>query len=264
MMPFIMFLLLKIPTVLLGIIIILSYVLFSIAGLFIIRKFHKPQKLKLHNDVAGFIFATLGVIYAVLIAFLVVINWQDFDEAQKNVAREANYLASVYRDSTPLPATMRSELKNSLAHYVNSIIADEWPMMIKGERSPKTQEAQEKIWRLFSGYQPRNETQKIFFAEAIKKFNDACEMRRARLSQAISTIHPILYFVLVVGGLLTVSFTLFFGSENFVPQIIMTSMLAAMIALALFTIIVLDCPFTGDINVKPDVFKIILTTLLKS
>ncbi len=261
-MSFVMFLLLKIPTVPLGIIIVLSYVLFSIAGLVIIRKFHKPQKLKLHNDVAGFIFATLGVIYAVLLAFLVVINWQDFDEAQKNVAKEANYLASVYRDSTPLPAAFRSELKNNLVDYVNSIIADEWPIMIKGERSPKTQGTQERIWRLFSSYQPRNETQKIFFTEALKKLNDASEMRRARISQASSTIHPILYFVLLIGGLLTISFTLFFGSENFVPQIIMTSMLAAMIALTLFTIIVLDCPFAGDISVKPDVFKSILTTLL--
>ena len=263
-MPFIMYLLLKIPTVLLGILIVASYVLLSIAGLIIIRKFHRPQKLKLHNDVAGFIFSTLGVIYAVLIAFLIVINWQDFDEAQKNTAREANYLASVYRDSTPLPTALRSELKNSLADYVNSIIADEWPLMMKGERSPKTQAAQENIWRLFSGYQPGNETQKIFFAAAVKKLNDACEMRRIRISQATSTIHPLLYFVLIIGGLLTISFTLFFGSENFVPQIIMTSMLAAMIALTLFTIIVLDCPFTGEISVKPEVFRTILTSLLHS
>ena len=263
-MSFIMFLLLKIPTVLLGIIIVSTYVLLSIAGLFIIRKFHPPQKLKLHNDVAGFIFATLGVIYAVLIAFLVVITWQDFDEAQKNIAKEANYLASVYRDSSPLPAAIRNELKNNLADYVDSIVTDEWPTMIKGERSQKTQEAQEKIWRLFSNYRPQNETQKIFFAEAVKKLNDACEMRRTRLAQASSTIHPVLYFVLLIGGLMTISFTLFFGSENFVPQIIMTSMLAAMIALTLFTIIVLDCPFTGDISVQPDVFKIILKTLMSS
>jgi hypothetical protein len=36
-------------------------------GLYVIRAFHSPAKLKLHNDVAGFIFATIGVTYAVLL-----------------------------------------------------------------------------------------------------------------------------------------------------------------------------------------------------
>jgi cytochrome c556 len=263
-MSIIQLLLLKVPTVLLGIIIVVVYVLFSIIGLYVIRAFHPPQKLKLHNDVAGFIFATLGVIYAVLIAFLIIVTWQDFDQAQKNTAKEANYIASVYRDTSPMPAALRSELKNELADYVNYIINDEWSLMTKGERSLKVQQAQEKIWRLFSGFQPKNETQKIFFTEAVKKLNDACEMRRARILEASSVLHPVLYFILIVGGLMTIAFTMFFGTENFVPQLIMTSMLAAMIGLALFTIIALDCPYSGDISVKPDVFKTVLSTLMSS
>ena len=134
--------------------------------------------------------------------------------------------------------------------------------MSKGERSPKVQQAQDEIWRLFGSYTPKNETQKIFFAEAVKKMNDSCEMRRTRLLDAHSGIHPILYFVLIVGGILTVAFTLFFGTENFVPQLIMTSMLAAMIAIALFTVIALDYPFIGDISVKADIFRIVLKTLM--
>jgi hypothetical protein len=261
-MPFVQWLVLNIPTVVLGIIIVSLYVIFSIVGLYIIRKFHSPHKLKLHNDVAGFIFATLGVIYAVILAFLVVVTWQSYDEAEKNVTREANYIASVYRDTRPLSTSFHNELKKDLINYVNAIINDEWQIMSKGERSPKVQQAQDEIWRLFGSYTPKNETQKIFFAEAVKKMNDSCEMRRTRLLDAHSGIHPILYFVLIVGGILTVAFTLFFGTENFVPQLIMTSMLAAMIAIALFTVIALDYPFIGDISVKADIFRIVLKTLM--
>jgi uncharacterized protein (DUF983 family) len=136
--------------------------------------------------------------------------------------------------------------------------------MSKGERSPKVQQSQDEIWRLFSSYTPKNETQKIFFAESVKKLNDSCEMRRMRLLKANSGIHPILYFILIVGGIITVVFTLFFGTENFVPQLIMTSMLAAMIAIALFTVITLDYPFMGDISVNADIFKNVLKTLMSS
>jgi hypothetical protein len=44
----------------------------------------------------------------------------------------------------------------------------------------------------------------------------------------------------------------------------MVSLLAAMIAIILFTVISMDYPFTGDISITPDVFTHMLSTLLRS
>lgn len=263
-MSCIQWMLLHVPGFLLVVIIAAVYVSLSIIGLSIMKKFHSPAKLKKHNDVAGFIFATLGVTYAVLLSFIVVVTWQNFDEAHKNAAREANYIVSLYHNTRPLPPAFRSELKGHLVTYVQAIIEDEWPIMIKGEQSAQAQQAQDAIWKLYSRYRPTNETQKIFFMESVDKLNDACELRRARLLEAHLAIHPVIYFVLIVGGLITISFTVFFGTENFGPQLIMTSLLAAMIGIALSTVIILDFPFTGDISVTADVFKAVLATLLSS
>ena len=263
-MSFIQILLSVMPTPLLGLLLVLLYVSLSIVGLFVTRKFCPPHTFKPHNDVAGAIFATLGVIYAVLLAFLVVVSWQSFDEAGQNAAREANYLADLYRDSTPLPAAFRSELKIDLKNYVVSIVNDEWPVMASGRRALTVSAGQEKLWSLYAGFVPRGETEKVFFTESVRQLNEACEARRQRLLDAVSGLHGILYFVLIVGGLITLFYTLLFGTENFGPQIVMTSMLAAMIALALFTIMALDYPFSGDISIKPDVFRMVLSTLLNS
>jgi hypothetical protein len=257
-------LLLHIPSFLLVFIVAAVYIALSIVGLYVIRAFHSPAKLKQHNDVAGFIFATIGVTYAVLLSFIVVITWQNFDEAHKNAAREANDIVSLYHDTRPLSPAFRSDLRGDLIRYVNAIIEDEWPMMIRGEQSAEAQQAQDAIWRLYSRYRPTTETQKIFFAESINKLNEACELRRARLFEAHLAIHPVIYFVVIVGGLITIAFPLFFGTKNFVPQIIMTSLLAAMIGIVLSTIIILDFPFTGDISVKADVFTTVLATLIHS
>lgn len=257
-------LLLHIPSFLLVFIVAAVYIALSILGLYVIRAFHSPAKLKLHNDVAGFIFATIGVTYAVLLAFVVIITWQNFDEAHKSVSREANYIVSLYHDTRPLPASFRSELKSHLVTYVRAIIEEEWPIMIKGEQSAEAQQAQDAIWKLYSSYRPVNETQKIFFAESLNKLNEACELRRARLLEAHLAIHPVLYFVLIVGGLITIAFPLFFGTKNFVPHILMTALLAAIIGIVLSTIIILDFPYTGDISVTADVFKTVLSTLIHS
>jgi hypothetical protein len=254
--------LLHVPNFLIIVVIAAVYISLSIIGLYIMKKFHSPAKLKLHNDVAGFIFATLGVTYAVLLSFIVIITWQNFDEAYKNTTREADYIVALYHDTWPLPAAFRSELKGNLVTYVRTIIEDEWPIMTKGEQSAKAQQAQDAIWDLYGRYWPKTETQKIFFVESVEKLNEACELRRARLLEAHLAIHPVIYFVLIVGGLITIFFTVFFGTENFVLQIIMTSLLAAMIGMALSTVIILDFPFAGDISVKADIFQEVLATFI--
>jgi len=263
-MSFIQILLVHIPAWLFCLLMVVLYVSISITSLLIIRKFYPHYKCKLHNDIAGFIFATIGVIYAVLLAFIVVVTWQDFDKAQDVTINEANCIAALYRDSTPFPAGFRAELKSELTNYVKAIINEEWQMMAKGKRSSSVQKTQAELWELYGGFQPKSETQKIFFAESVKKLNQAAEMRRQRIVYASTGIHPILYFVLIVGSFITISFTMLFGTENIVPHLIMVSLLAAMIAIILFTVISMDYPFTGDISITPDVFTQMLSTLMKS
>jgi len=263
-MPFIQILLVHIPAWLFCLLMIVVYVTISITSLLIIRKYYPHQKCKLHNDIAGFIFATLGVIYAVLLAFIVVITWQDFDKAQDVTVHEANYIAALYRDSTPFPAEFRAELKSELTNYVKNIINEEWQMMAKGQRSASVQKIQAELWELYSGFQPKNETQKIFLAESVKKLNQAAEMRRQRIVYASTGINPLLYFVLISGSFITIAFTMLFGTENIIPHLIMTSLLAAMIAISLFTVMAMDYPFTGDISIKPDVFISMLSSLMSS
>jgi hypothetical protein len=253
------------PTPALGLLIVAFYVVFSVVGLCLVRSIWPAHKFKLHNDIADPLFTTMGAIYAVLLAFMVVTTWQGLDLSERNVAREANFLADLYRDSTPLPSAFRQELKTDLKDYVEAIISDEWPLMEKrGGRSQKVEAAQQKLWSLYGGFRPAGETEKIFFAEAVGKLNEASEMRRQRLLDAGSGLNGMLYFVLIAGGLVAISFTMFFGTENFGPQLLMTSMFATVISLTLFTIMAFDYPFTGDISIKPDVFRTVLVSLLNS
>ncbi|PKN51776.1 MAG: hypothetical protein CVU55_10025 [Deltaproteobacteria bacterium HGW-Deltaproteobacteria-13] len=261
-MPVIQYLLIHVPTFLLGFILVLFYVFSTIIGLFIIRKFYPYKRCKDHNDIAGFIFATLGVIYAVVLAFTVIVTWEQFDKADDITGREANCIASLNQDSIAFPAEFRARVQGELRDYVNAIIHDEWKTMERGQRSSKVHDLQEKLVRSYSSFQPQNETQKIYLAESVKKLNEASELRRQRVLYASTGLHPILYIILFIGSFITISFTMLFGTENFTEHLIMASLLAAMIAFTLFTIISLDYPFTGKYSIQPEVFIKILPTLL--
>jgi hypothetical protein len=263
-MSFIQTLLVYMPSSLLCFIIVFIYITISISGLLIIRKYYPHYKCKPHNDIAGFIFATLGVVYAVLLAFTVIVAWQDFDKAQNITANEVNCISSLYLDSISFPAEFREELRNGLTNYVKSIANDEWPVMAEGRKSQSVQRIQTELWVLYSAFQPKNETQKLFLAESINKLNQAEEMRQQRIFYASTGINPILYFVLIAGSFITIAFAMLFGTENIVPHVIMVSLLATIIAVTLFTIIAMDYPFTGDISIKPDIFINTLSIFTKT
>jgi hypothetical protein len=263
-MSFTQSILFHVPTWLLCFLLVAVYVAGSVAGLLFVRKLYPHSKCKLHNDIGGFIFATLGVIYAVLLAFTVLITWQGFDKAQDVTDREAGCIGSLYRSAEPFPAEFRAELKSELVLYIKAIVDDEWQMMARGHGSEKVQKMNENLWKLYNRFQAKNETEKIFLSASVQHMARATELRTQRIAASSQSNHPLIYFILIVGSIITIAFSLLFGTENIVPHLIMTAFLAAMIAISLLTIVAIDYPFTGDLIIRPDVFSDVLAHLQSS
>jgi len=247
-----------IPTFVLGVIIIGGAALFSILGLLIVRYFISHSRLKTHHDVADPILGAVAAIYAVLLAFVVVTVWQGFDKTNSNVQLEANYLADIYRDSEAFSADFHQKVGDLLREYRQAVIDYEWKTMARGEMSPEVERLMRKIWSMYTTYQPRTPTEQSFFEESVRKLNSFRELKRQRLMDSRTGIQPLLWFVLIVGALSTISFTFFFGAENLKAQLAMVLLLSITISLILFTILSLDFPFTGAVSISGEPFKMVL------
>ncbi len=257
-MPLQQWILLNIPTWVIAVIMLAIAVGIAVGGVLLVRRLVDIKKFKEHHDIAGPIFSTIGVIYAVMLAFVLVIVWQDFDRAQNDTVKEANYFAQIYRDATGLPEPFRSQFLEANGNYLKAVIKYEWPQMQRGERSLEAQAAADRVWEVTATFDPKTDKEKIFFSEMLKKMNDAVEMRRQRIQDAGSGLHPALWFVLLFGGIITVVFTFFFGSENLYAQLTMTTMLAVLVVLILFTILLMDFPFSGDLSIPATPLQLVL------
>ena len=51
----------------------------------LMHKYWPSKKRKEHNDVAGFIFAAVAVLYAVLLAFVVIVGWESLASGKDSV-----------------------------------------------------------------------------------------------------------------------------------------------------------------------------------
>ncbi len=257
-MPLTQQLLLKIPSFILGLIVIGGTVTISTIGLLIVRRFVHQSRLKTHHDVADPILGALAGVYAVLVAFVLITVWQNFDKSNANVHMEASYLADIYGDAEIFSPDFRQKACNLLCEYRQAVVDYEWKTMARGEMSPEVEKLTKKIWSLYTTYQPRTSAEHSFFDESIRKLNSLRELRRQRLMDSRVGLEPLLWFVLIVGGLSTISFTCLFGAENKKVQIIMAILLSVTISLILFTIMEMDFPFTGDIAISPEPFKMLL------
>ena len=86
------------------------------------------------NEVAGFKFATVGVLYAVLLAFAVIVVWEKFTDAETAMAQEAGAAATIYRLANGLGDNAATAARDRLSGYIRKLIDQEWPAMEQGWR----------------------------------------------------------------------------------------------------------------------------------
>ena len=239
-----------------GILLVGTMVLLAVAGTLLARRWVGVEVLKLNNEVAGFIYAVIGVVYAVLLGFTAIIVWEQYDKAKAVVEQEANELADLYRDAQTFPDDVRRELETRLRTYARFVVEKEWPAMVERKSSPEAWEAYNQLWRTYHLFQPENEHEKIWYAHSLTRMNELGDQRRLRLLSSRSEGVPgVMWVVLLGAGAVTVSFSFLFGTRNTTAQVLMTAGLAMTIALVLLSILAMQHPFAGITRVEPDAFN---------
>ena len=80
-----------------GLLLVVLPTILAACGVVLVRRWVGFEHLGANNEVAGFKFATIGVIYAVLLAFAVIVAWERFSDAEAAVVHEAGAAATLYR-----------------------------------------------------------------------------------------------------------------------------------------------------------------------
>jgi hypothetical protein len=245
------FLLDHLSTPVLGVCVVGAVVGASLLGLALVRRSVELSTLESHKDVAGFILAVVGVLYAVLLGFVAIDVWQQFNDATTHADQEAAEVDNLYRLGVGLDR-QGDQLRPAVVRYATSVANVEWPRMAAHqEESHATDLALNNLWHATTAVRPKNAAQAGFLLQSTSDLDTASQLRRTRIANSDSTLPGPLWIALILGAVITVGFTYFFGLKRFAPQVLMVAALSAMIGVTLFVIISLDLPYTGDVAVKP-------------
>lgn len=230
----------------------------AMLGPLLVRRRYRLSALMKNNEVAGFKFATLGVIYAVLLGFAIVSVWEKFSEAELLVLRESGASATLYRLSAGQDADAAAT-RSALRAYLTAVVEDDWPRMAAGKESRESGKALEKLYA--AAMRLADSRPLAVGVEVLKELGAVTEARRGRLYLAAGVVPSALWAMLVTGALLTVGFTYFFAMENLRAQTAMTGALALIVFLGLFVIVSYDHPFTGSVAVDAAPFRALIAEL---
>jgi hypothetical protein len=222
----------------------------SVGLTLITRWIYGVDRLRLNNEVAGFKFAVVGVFYAVMLAFVVIAVWEDFRNTENAVRDEAKAAVDLHRISFALPIEGGGDIRKHLINYVNDVREREWKTMAVGEPSDAVVENLDRLSQAVFAVKPESLQDLALYQNALRLLAVMTDNRNERLDSADGSMPSILWFVLVVGGLITLGYPAFFGTTNLLAQALMTGALAELVALSMLLGLALDYPFTGEVHIS--------------
>jgi hypothetical protein len=228
----------------------------ALAGLALVRRLVPVAVLKESNDAVGNYLQTLGTVYAVLLAFVVFVVWQQFNDARGDVESEANELMDLTRTVKGLPAAINRPFLEQIATYVDAVLGPEWAAMARcdGVRIEDSARPLEIMWDLLVAFEPCSEVHKSLYDEALARFNDLSDRRSNRVSASRVRIPFALRLLLYTGAAMTVGSLYLVAVERLAIHAVMTAALAGAIAHILYIVRDLDDPFAGEWHVSPEPF----------
>jgi hypothetical protein len=250
--------LLKLPLPVLALLVVGLPILLAVVGLLLVRSCVPHPQLRPHHDVAGYIYSGLAVLYAVLLAFFVVIVWQQFNTTEMRVHKEADELSNLFRQAQGFPIPMQQAILDAVRSYARAVIEEEWPAMAWGHESPLAWQAYNNLWQAIRTLEPRTPAETNWHATMLQSLTALSDCRRDRLADSRAVLPLVLWVVLLSGGVINLGYTYLFGVRSLTVHLIITAALTAMTTLLLLVILILDHPFAGSFRVESEPFVQVL------
>lgn len=243
----------------LGIVLLAAGAAAATAMLFAVARLVPLAKRKPNNDVLGFVYAQVGVIYAVVLAMVVVGVWEARSQADENTYTETNALLQIAWYSRTLPEPERGRLGALTEQYTGTVIHREWPLMAEQRDDPAAWRQFTDIREIINTRQPTTGADQARYEGALDAVGQLGDARRQRVNEAATAGVPILLWVaLLLGALVTIGFVYLFGMESLRAHAGVVFSLTFTVGVMLLIVYEFNYPFTGPLKVNPTAFQLAL------
>lgn len=203
----------------------------------------------------------LGIIFGLLVGFVAVQVWNDFDRAKLAVASEASALRGVVILSESIPEDERGKLRALVNRHIEEAVTHEWGSMAQRRLTMETLPTHLiEALSLTLAFQPADETQRTVQREIMSALHRALDARRQRIVISQSSVSVVKWAAILLQGLCALIGIAMIHSDNRLTCAIALSIFATGIAVSVLLIAAYSRPFTGEISVSPNILQQVIAS----
>jgi hypothetical protein len=213
------------------------------------------------------VYSVAGVGFAVLLAFVVLIAYQTYNDAKAGSQAEADAVVELFRSAEFFPPQQRRQMQGDLACYARAVVELEWPAMGGGRERPQpvvehwSLEQQNDNERL----RVRTPREQAAFANILDLRDKRIDARRQRLAEASPTVTAPVWFILLLGAAVNIAFVLVFidrRGEAFAAQASLMATITSLVVAGLLLVWFLDHPYENESgSIQPDEMQGVLAIM---
>ena len=227
----------------------------TVLAVWLIRRAVPATRDGFHAEVSAPMLGTVAAVFGLLLAFVIVIAYQNYLDAADNVSQEAAALSAIVRDSAAFPEPGGSNVRRAVGTYVRSVVENEWPRMRVGTDSDVARGGLDGIYAAFGTVAPTSAEQTAFYDDAVRQLNGALDARRNRIQAAVGGLPGDIAILILFSSFIVVAYAVLVGSPNYWFHLLGPAAIAAVVAVSLVVLVDLSYPFSGDFAIHPDDFQ---------
>ncbi|MBU3679901.1 MAG: DUF4239 domain-containing protein [Candidatus Kapabacteria bacterium] len=208
-----------------------------------------------HNEVTAAVYATFGVLYAVILGLLVSHGQTRRDLVSEASVRESALLVDVAQLATAFDSAMAQSLTQACLRYSDHVRTVEWRLGAQEDHMTGHRIHLASMWRIVRSIEPVGARQESVYMTLLERMSDLSSERYERQAATGDHMSMFLKVVLLIGGAVTVLFLWFFGMQQFRIHLAYTWLVTFMLALVLALIFALDDPLRPGVGVEPSDFE---------
>lgn len=211
----------------------------------------QPEAFRRHHEIGYAAFLQLGVVFAVLLAFVFNGVWNEYGVASSAINAECSSLHGVAILAEHLPAPSRIAVQQDVRDYLSVVIEKEWPAMRHREGSADAVLRFETLWQVVTAL-PGGTSGRD---QMLNLISQAHQSRETRLYQMTQGVPSVVWSMLIIFAVGLVSCMMVLAIEATVSKAVFAGAFAASLALALGTVRMLDFPFESALRLSSHDFN---------
>jgi hypothetical protein len=214
----------------------------------------RGERARAFKSVSPGLLPPMGLLYGLLVGFLVAQVWNDADRAHVAVNREASALRSVVLLAEAFPGPPKGQFRVLVRRHIEEAVRREWPAMERGSATlTVVPVALGQALRLALTLAPKDEGQKTAQREIVASLQSALDARRQRIIVSESSVNWVKWAGLILVAALTLLAIAFVQSDNRLAAALAMGLFASAAAVSLVLVAAQARPFSGQFGVQPDV-----------